>query len=122
MKPTLRILTALSMIAAMGLTACSTAKDVLAVGEAAEKNPGPCPESFALYEASRLVEFRGPEAYNNVGFTAEIDKVRSLCRYVGDSPISADLTLDISFGPVPQRPSRQRRTNISSPSPARTST
>jgi hypothetical protein len=101
MKPTLRTITALSMIAAMGLTGCSTAKDVFAVGEAAEKNPGPCPEAFALYEAARLVEFRGEEAYANVGFTAEIDKVRSLCRYVGDSPISADLTLDIAFGRGP---------------------
>ena len=101
MKPNLRKLTACAMIAAMGLTGCSTAKQVLAVGEEAEKNPGPCPEAFALYEASRLVEFRGPEAYANVGFTAEIDKVRSLCRYIGDSPISADLTIDISFGRGP---------------------
>lgn len=101
MKPTLRTISALAMITAMGLTGCSTAKDVFAVGEAAEKNPGPCPEAFSLYEASRLVEFRGEEAYANVGFTGEIDKVRSLCRYVGDSPISADLTLDISFGRGP---------------------
>jgi len=101
MKPTFKKIGALALIAAMGLTGCSTAKEVLAVGEAAEKNPGPCPEAFALYEASRLVEFRGAEAYANVGFTAEINKVRSLCRYVGDSPISADLTLDIAFGRGP---------------------
>ena len=101
MKPTLRNLSALVLIAALGLSGCRTAKEVLAVGEAAEKNPGPCPEAFALYEASRLVEFRGAEAYANVGFTAEIEKVRSLCRYVGDSPISADLTLDIAFGRGP---------------------
>ena len=101
MKPTLRNLSALVLIAALGLSGCRTAKEVLAVGEAAEKNPGPCPEAFALYKASRLVEFRGAEAYANVGFTAEIEKVRSLCRYVGDSPISADLTLDIAFGRGP---------------------
>ncbi|NNC38635.1 MAG: hypothetical protein HKO02_14350 [Hyphomonadaceae bacterium] len=101
MKPSLQKLAAAALIVTLGLTGCSTAKEVLAVGEAAEKNPGPCPEAFALYEASRMVEFRGEEAYNNVGFTAEIDKVRSLCRYVGDSPISADLTLDISFGRGP---------------------
>lgn len=101
MKPSIQKLTMLALVAVMGLGACSTAKEVLAVGEAAEKNPGPCPEAFSLYEASRMVEFRGAEAYANVGFTAEIDKVRSLCRYVGDSPISADLTLDISFGRGP---------------------
>lgn len=101
MKPNLRTLTAIAMITAMGLTGCSTAKTALAIGDGAEKNPGPCPEAFALYEASRLVEFLGEEAYANVGFTAEIDKVRSLCRYVGGSPISADLTLDISFGRGP---------------------
>ena len=104
MRPSVRKITVLTLmagLAGLGLSGCSSAKEVLAVGEGAEKNPGPCPEAFALYEASRLVEFRGEEAYKNVGFTAEIDKVRSLCRYVGDSPISADLTMDISFGRGP---------------------
>jgi len=86
---------------ALGLSGCQTTKEVFAIGDAAEKNPGPCPEAFALYEASRLVEFRGPESYDNVGFTAEINKVTSLCRYVGDSPISADLNMDIAFGRGP---------------------
>lgn len=89
------------MVASIGLSSCSTAKKVLAVGEEAEKNPGPCPVAFALYEASRLVEFKGAESYANVGFTAEINKVRSLCRYVGSQPIHADLTLDMSFGRGP---------------------
>lgn len=85
----------------IGLSGCSTAKKVLEVGEEAEKNPGPCPVAFSLYEASRLVEFKGSESFKNVGFTAEINKVRSLCRYVGDGPISSDLTLDIAFGRGP---------------------
>lgn len=92
---------AAAMIASIGLSGCSTAKKVLAVGEEAERNPGPCPVAFSLYEASRLVEFKGAEAYANVGFTAEIDKVRSLCRYVGNQPIHSDLSLDISFGRGP---------------------
>jgi len=95
-------LTLASMIvASVGLSGCQTAKKILVVGEEAEKNSGPCPAAFSLYEASRLVEFHGDEAYANVGFTAEINKVRSLCRYVGDQPIRADLTLDIAFGRGP---------------------
>jgi hypothetical protein len=104
MKPSLRKLAGLTMIAAFagsGMMGCSTTQEVLQVGEGAEKNPGPCPEAFALYEAARLVEFKGPESFSNVGFTAEINKVRSLCRYVGDNPISADLTMDIAFGRGP---------------------
>ena len=95
-------LTMASMIvASVGLSGCQTARRVLAVGEEAEKNLGPCPVAFSLYEASRLVEFHGSETYANVGFTAEINKVRSLCRYVGEQPIRADLILDIAFGRGP---------------------
>jgi len=88
-------------VSVLGLSGCQTAKEIFEVGEAAEKNPGPCPEAFALYDASRLVEFKGSESYANVGFTAEINKVRSLCRYVGTRPIVADLTMDIAFGRGP---------------------
>ena len=84
-----------------GLEGCRSAREVFAVGEAAEKNPGPCPEAFSLYETSRLVEFKGSESYENVGFTAEINKVRSLCRYYGERPIEADLSMDIAFGRGP---------------------
>lgn len=84
-----------------GLTACKSTADVLAIGEAAEKNPGPCPEAFALYETARLVEFKGAESFANIGFTAEINKVRSLCRYYGERPIEADLEMDIAFGRGP---------------------
>ncbi len=94
------VLTAL-ILGVLGVSGCSTAKKILEVGETPQKNPGPCPEAFALYEASRLVEFKGAEAYANVGFTAEIEKVRSLCRYFDDKPINADLSLDIAFGRGP---------------------
>ena len=83
------------------LNGCKTAKEIARIGTVPEKNPGPCPEAFALYEAARLVEFKGEETFANVGFTAEIDKVRSLCRYFEDRPIVADLTMDISFGRGP---------------------
>ncbi len=89
------------VVATLGLSACSTAKKILEVGEDPQKNSGPCPEAFALYDASRLVEFKGVEAYANVGFTAEIEKVRSLCRYFGARPIQADLSLNIAFGRGP---------------------
>ncbi len=98
----------LVIISALALSACQSAKEVLAVGKAAEKNPGPCPVAYALYEASRSVEFHGPEKYKNVGFTGEINKVRSLCRYYGDKPIVADLTMDMAFG---RGPAAQGRTH-----------
>ncbi len=89
------------LVASVGLSGCQTAKKVLSVGEEADKNLGPCPVAFSLYEASRLVEFHGSESFANVGFTAEINKVRSLCRYVGEQPIRADLSMDIAFGRGP---------------------
>ncbi len=98
--------TALATLALMGVTAlgtsgCESTKQILEIGEAAEKNPGPCPEAFALYDASRLVEFKGSESYKNVGFTAEITNVRSVCRYYANNPIVADLSMEIAFGRGP---------------------
>lgn len=100
MKTTLIGAAALSILALAG---CRSTKEVLAIGEAAEANPGPCPRAFALYDASRFVEIAGDgtERFGNVGFTGEIDKVRSLCRYYGDRPISGDLTIDFSLGRGP---------------------
>ena len=95
------------LMAGLGVTGCQSAKEAFAVGEAAEANPGPCPRAFAIYDASRIVEFVGPdggegrERFENVGFTGEIDKVRSLCRYYGEQPIVADMELDMSFGRGP---------------------
>lgn len=85
--------------AAAGLLAgCSAFGDALSN----EPNPGPCPRAFALYDAARKVTFDGPEElYSNIGFTAEIQGVRSLCRYQGDRPIIADLEVDFGFGRGP---------------------
>lgn len=99
-KTTLIGATALSLLALAG---CRSTQEVLAIGEAAEANPGPCPRAFAIYDASRIVEIGGDgaEKFGNVGFTGEIDKVRSLCRYYADRPISADLEIDFSLGRGP---------------------
>ena len=84
------------------LAGCKSTQEVLKIGAAAENNPGPCPRAFALYDASRIVEFRdGAERFANVGFTGEFEKVRSLCRYYGANPIEGDLEMDISFGRGP---------------------
>ena len=100
MKTTLIGAVTLSLLALAG---CRSTQEVLAIGEAGEANPGPCPRAFALYDASRLVEVRGDGAENfkNVGFTGEIDNVRSLCRYFADRPIIGDLTMDFSLGRGP---------------------
>jgi len=100
MKTALIGAAALSLLALAG---CKSTQDALAIGEAAEANPGPCPRAFALFDASRMAEFRGDgkERFENVGFTGEIMKVRSLCRYFADRPISADLTIDFALGRGP---------------------
>ena len=102
---------ALTCMSALAVSGCSTAGKVLRIGDDPTKNAGPCPEAFALYEASRLVKVEGAESYSNVSYTAEITKVRSLCRYYDDKPIDADLTLDISFGRGPAAQGRQATYN-----------
>ena len=90
------------MAAALALSACGSTADALRIGEGAERNPGPCPRAFALYDASRIVEFNGErKAFANVGFTGEITAVRSLCRYVGERPIIGDIEIDFALGRGP---------------------
>lgn len=97
-----KLLLATALVAVTALAGCRSTKEVLKIGEAAEANPGPCPRAFALYDASRIVEFRGgAERFANVGFTGEFQKVRSLCRYFGAVPIEGDLDMDMSFGRGP---------------------
>lgn len=85
----------------MVLGGCRSAQEALRVGEAGERNPGACPRAFALYDAERIVEFKGSESFSNVGFTGEIGNIRSLCRYYGDQPIVADLEMQMEFGRGP---------------------
>lgn len=81
-------------LASLGLAACSTSRD---------ENAGPCPNAFALHDAARVVEFRDPsvESFENVAYTAEIQAVRTFCRYVDDRPIRAEVELEIGFGRGP---------------------
>ena len=98
----LRSVLTLGLVATLALGGCRSTKEALRVGEAGERNPGPCPRAFAIYDASRIVEFNGDqERFANVGFTGEIAKVRSLCRYYADVPIVADLEITFDFGRGP---------------------
>ena len=100
--PKRRNLLSAAMILLMGLSACQSTRDALAIGEASERNPGPCPRAFAIYDASRIVKFDGAESFSNVGFTAEISKVKSLCRYFSDRPIVADVEIEFEAGRGPK--------------------
>ncbi len=65
-------------------------------------NAGPCPLLGVLYDASRLVEFKGAEErYANVAYTGEMRGVRGLCRYTGANPIEMSLEIDMAFGKGP---------------------
>ena len=87
----------------MALTGCRSTQEVLKIGEAGETNTGPCPRAFSLHDAQRIVDFKGDgrQTFGNVGFTGEIGKIRSLCRYFGEQPIRADLTMQMDFGRGP---------------------
>lgn len=78
------------------LGGCSTASDIIA---SAPDNPGPCPSALTLYDAHRVVEVTDETAtIQTVGFTGEINGVRSLCRYFEDQPINSNLEIDFGFG------------------------
>ena len=64
-------------------------------------NPGPCPLMGALYDSARMVEVKGAEKFENIGFTAEILSVHGLCSYRGDSPIDMTMDIDMAFGRGP---------------------
>lgn len=65
-------------------------------------NTGPCPVAGVLYDANRVVEIKGPERHENVGFTGAIEAVRGFCRYVGTNPITMELEIDFAFGKGPK--------------------
>jgi hypothetical protein len=77
--------------------------------DAKEPNAGPCPLLGVLYDASRLVEFKGEgERFSNVAFTGEMRGVRGLCRYTGANPIEMSLEIDMAFGRGPAAASQSR--------------
>ena len=96
-----RPLAAAALMCGLAIAGCQSTADALRIGEGGERNAGPCPRAFALYDAARIVEFRGEESFDTVGFTGEISKVRSLCRYVGERPITGDIEIDMNFGRGP---------------------
>jgi hypothetical protein len=66
------------------------------------KSAGPCPFVKALYDASRYVDLKdGQETSEAVGFTGEIEGVKSSCAYKGDEPIKVDLSIKFAFGRGP---------------------
>lgn len=105
-EPFMKKIFTLAIVAALSLAGCKSTAEALSIGEAGERNSGPCPRAFALYDAARIVEFRGEnQQFANVGFTGQITKVRSLCRYVGDNPItgSVDITFELGRGPAAEQ-------------------
>ncbi|GLQ25023.1 hypothetical protein GCM10007853_28970 [Algimonas ampicilliniresistens] len=100
--PAMKQILTIAILGALTLVGCRSTAEVLQIGEAADRNVGPCPRAFALYDAARIVEFRGGEQrFDNVGFTGEISKVTSLCRYVGDNPITGDVNITFNLGRGP---------------------
>lgn len=92
----------LTIASVLLLASCSgAAKKFANVAKTPEKNEGPCPAALVLWDAARKVDIGEPETYANVGFTGEIERVRSFCTYVGDAPIKADLEIDFAFGRGP---------------------
>lgn len=103
MRRLIKTTTAVLLLTAVALGGCRSTQEALQIGAAADSNPGPCPRAFALYDASRIVEFRGDaERFTNVGFTGEIGNIRSLCRYYGTQPIIGDIEIvfDLGRGPA----------------------
>jgi hypothetical protein len=72
------------------------------------KNPAPCPGAVVLGDAARIVEFDGEQRLEDVAYSAEILSARVACRYFGDKPIEASLTLDMAFGRGPKGEAEDR--------------
>ena len=103
MRKLVKTTAAAVLLTAVALGGCRSTQEALEIGAAAESNPGPCPRAFALYDAARIVEFRGDaERFDNVGFTGEIGNIRSLCRYYSTRPIVGDIEIvfDLGRGPA----------------------
>lgn len=73
------------------------------LGNDRRPNAGPCPLMGVLYDNARLVQFDDPrqERYANIQFTAEMQGIRGLCRYVDDDPIAMSIEIDMAFGRGP---------------------
>jgi hypothetical protein len=97
----MRITIASALTAGLLLSGCQNVGNPLA---SPEPNPGPCPNALALYDAHRMVQIEGEDlVFENVGFTAEILNVASLCRYTDrtNSPIDMEMAVRMAFGRGP---------------------
>jgi hypothetical protein len=66
-------------------------------------NAGPCPYVKVLYDAARYVELKNQQEKSDaVGWTGEIQRVRSVCAYKATDPIRLQMAVDFSFGRGPQ--------------------
>lgn len=79
------------------------------MGQDDRPNAGPCPLMGVLYEGSRKVEFLNPgeERYANIAYTGEMQGVHGLCRYVGEDPITMEMSIDMAFGRGPAASSNE---------------
>lgn len=77
--------------------------------EAQQKNPAPCPNVIVLQDAARQVVFEGDEAIENVAWSAEVENVSLACRYVGEKPIDAQVTISLAFGKGPKANAEERQ-------------
>ena len=67
------------------------------------KNSGPCPFVKVLYDAARTVDLKdGKESPGAVGWTGEIQNIRSVCQYKGSEPIRVQMSVNFDFGRGPQ--------------------
>ncbi|NWG93066.1 MAG: hypothetical protein HXY21_11275 [Parvularculaceae bacterium] len=94
---------AAALFAAAVLSGCGSTK------EARLKNPAPCPNVVVLSDAARLVEFSGEQRIEDVAWSAEIEDVSLVCRYVGTNPIEASMKVAIAFGRGPKAESREHQ-------------
>lgn len=73
-------------------------------------NVGPCPLMGVLYDSSRMVDFAAPDSqrYANIEYTAEMQGIRGLCRYVDADPITMSIEVDMAFGRGPAAESNRQ--------------
>lgn len=89
--------TVLAAALVAGLGGCFNLSDL-----SDDPNVGPCPVAAVLYDANRVVEVKGVERHENVGFTGQVEGVRGFCRYIGDNPITMEIEIDFAFGKGPK--------------------
>jgi len=97
----MRLSAASLMAVILIVTGCSSVRNALGGPQA---NPGPCPNTLALYDAHRMVDIHGEvNTFEHVGFTGEILNVASLCRYTDSQakPLNMEMAVRLAFGRGP---------------------